>query len=91
MFASEITGAATTRSRARAARLLGAGTRRGEVLGLHAVGSNVSPADDAVFGPPLRVARAAVGETRWREAWNMGRSMSREEALFYALEKAESV
>jgi tetratricopeptide (TPR) repeat protein len=73
---AEVTGEAE-----RAAKLFGAAQTQREAVGyLHA------PREHALREPYLAAARSRLGDAAWAKAWEVGHSMTFEDAIVYALE-----
>lgn len=66
----------------RAAKLFGAAEALREMVGYQQV-----PRERALREPYLTAARASTEEMAWEEAWELGREMTFEEAVIYALEE----
>jgi predicted ATPase len=69
--------------RERATRLFGAAEALREAVGYHQ-----TPRERALREPYLAAAHSRLERATWTRAWEQGRSMSFEEAIAYALEKA---
>jgi hypothetical protein len=64
----------------RAARLFGAAEALREMVGYQQV-----PREGALREPYLKAAHASIEESAWEEAWQLGREMTFEDAVYYAV------
>lgn len=64
----------------RAARLFGAAETLREMVGYQQV-----PRESALREPYLKTAHASIEESAWEEAWQLGREMTFEDAVYYAM------
>src|SRR5215203_392621 len=68
----------------RAARLFGAAEAMREMVGYQQV-----PREGALREPYLKAAHAFIEESAWEEAWQLGRKMTFEDAVYYAVKHDE--